>query len=111
MTIIHKVTKSVETQPWRTENWMGDDWIEVPESLVADAYANAGYCELVIVGGVLASITPTERPTPESVTPVPDPIVQLQEDNKLLRAQLAATIQSNQTLEDCLVEMASVVYA
>lgn len=38
-------------------------------------------------------------------------LAQLQEDNKLLRAQLTATIQSNQTLEDCLVEMASVVYA
>ncbi|ODU56964.1 MAG: hypothetical protein ABT01_02965 [Clostridium sp. SCN 57-10] len=38
-------------------------------------------------------------------------LTQLQEDNKLLRAQLTATIQSNQTLEDCLVEMASVVYA
>lgn len=38
-------------------------------------------------------------------------LAQLQEDNKLLRAQLTASIQSNQTLEDCIVEMASVVYA
>lgn len=38
-------------------------------------------------------------------------LAQLQEDNKVLRAQLSASIQSKQTLEDCLVEMASVVYA
>ncbi|ODU58426.1 MAG: hypothetical protein ABT01_00380 [Clostridium sp. SCN 57-10] len=35
----------------------------------------------------------------------------LQEEISLLRAQFAATIQNNQALEDCLVEMANVVYA
>lgn len=35
----------------------------------------------------------------------------LAQENKVLKAQLAASIQSNQMLEDCLVEMAGVVYA
>ena len=35
----------------------------------------------------------------------------LEKENKELKAKLEAAIQSNQTLENCLVEMAGVVYA
>ena len=35
----------------------------------------------------------------------------LEQENKVLKAQLEASIQSNQMLEDCLVEMAEIVYA
>ena len=35
----------------------------------------------------------------------------LEAENKELQAKLAAAIQSNQMLEDCIVEMAGVVYA
>jgi hypothetical protein len=38
-------------------------------------------------------------------------IKDLEQENKVLKAQLEASIQSNQMLEDCLVEMAGVVYA
>ena len=38
-------------------------------------------------------------------------IAELEQQNKTLQAQLEASIQSNQMLEDCLVEMAGVVYA
>lgn len=38
-------------------------------------------------------------------------IKSLEQENKLLKAQLEASIQSNQMLEDCLVEMAGIVYA
>ena len=40
-----------------------------------------------------------------------DDIDALNKENKLLKAQLAASIQSNQMLEECIVEMAGVVYA
>lgn len=40
-----------------------------------------------------------------------DDIDALSKENKLLKAQLEASIQSNQMLEDCIVEMAGVVYA
>lgn len=40
-----------------------------------------------------------------------DPIVELKEENKVLKAQVQALTQSNQMLEDCLVEMAEIVYA
>lgn len=35
----------------------------------------------------------------------------LETENRQLNSKLAATIQSNQMLEDCLVEMAEIVYA
>ena len=35
----------------------------------------------------------------------------LEAENKRLTSKLDATIQSNQMLEDCLVEMAEIVYA
>lgn len=35
----------------------------------------------------------------------------LEQENKVLKAQLDASIQSNQMLEDCIVEMAEIVYA
>lgn len=59
---------------------------------------------------------PEPKPEPE---PEPEPeqptwaerIEALERGNKTLQAQLEASIQSNQMLEDCLVEMAGVVYA
>ena len=59
---------------------------------------------------------PEPKPEPE---PEPEPeqptwterIEALERENKTLQAQLDASIQSNQMLEDCLVEMAGVVYA
>lgn len=46
-------------------------------------------------------------------TPAPSTdsrVAKLEADNTMLAAQLKAVIQSNQMLEDCLVEMAGVVY-
>jgi hypothetical protein len=47
---------------------------------------------------------------PESEEPV-DPIVELQEENQRLNAKIKALTESNAFLEDCIVEMAEVVYA
>lgn len=60
-----------ESQSRRTENWMGAEWLEVPESLVSSLYACGGYCDLQIEDGVLVGITPTERPEPEPEPYVP----------------------------------------
>lgn len=49
-----------ESQSHRTENWMGDEWISVPEELRSKL--NGGYCELKIENGVLVDITPIEIP-------------------------------------------------
>lgn len=46
-----------------------------------------------------------------SVSALQRTAVQLEQDNKQLTAKLEASIKSNQMLEDCLVEMAEIVYA
>ena len=64
-------THEIQSQSHRTSNWMGDEWIEVPEALVPTLYDCEGYCDLQIEGGVLVGITPTERPEPEPEPYVP----------------------------------------
>ena len=55
---------------------------------------------------------PAPEPEPEPEQPTwAERIEALERGNKTLQAQLEASIQSNQMLEDCLVEMAGVVYA
>lgn len=44
----------IESQSHRTENWMGDEWIEVPEEL--EYKLNGGYCELKVENGTLIDI-------------------------------------------------------
>ena len=53
----------IESQSDRTENWMGDGYIEVPQELVPNL--NGGWCDLTIEDGVLTAVTPTERPKHE----------------------------------------------
>lgn len=48
---------------------------------------------------------PSEQPTAE------DRIATLEAENKTLKSKLTAAIESNSMLEECLVEMAGVVYA
>ena len=64
----------LQTQSHRTENWMGEGWIAVPETLEAALYACGGYCELEIRDGALVGLTPTARP------PEPEPAPTAQED-------------------------------
>ena len=45
-------------------NWLGEEWIEVPDELRALAWSTIGYCDLVIEDGVLVNIIPREPPEP-----------------------------------------------
>ena len=67
----HNGFHEYESQSHRVSNWMGDEWIEVPEALVPTLYECGGYCDLQIEDGVLVGITPTERPEPEPEPYVP----------------------------------------
>ena len=48
---------------------------------------------------------------PEEIEEVPNDIEILQADNKKLNAKIQALTESNSFLEECLVEMAEIVYA
>lgn len=65
---------TIESQSHRTENWMGEEWIEVPPHLEADAWNCCGYCTLDIQDGKLIGLTPIERP------PEPEPEPAAEED-------------------------------
>lgn len=55
----------IQAQSHRTKNWMGSEWIEVPEALIEKL--NDGYCDLTISDEMLVDVVPTEKP------PAPDP--------------------------------------
>ena len=92
----------LQSQSHRTECWL-EGWIAVPPQLEKAAWECCGYCTLDIQDGVLVGLTPGEIPAPPEQEPVPT----VEE----LQAKVTALTESNQFLEDCLVEMASVVYA
>lgn len=75
------------------------------DTVVGDTYVN-GEWQLT---GNREPAEPPEPPTPQPTTD--ERVEALERENKTLQAQLEAMIQSNQMLEDCLVEMAGIVYA
>lgn len=59
----------IQSQQDRSECWE-EGWIAVPEALEAQVWACRGYCELKIQDGILAGVTPTQRPSqPEPPEP------------------------------------------
>lgn len=75
------------------------------DTVVGDTYVNGEWQQT----GNREPAEPPELPTPQPSTE--ERLAELEQQNKTLQAQLEASIQSNQMLEDCLVEMAGVVYA
>lgn len=81
-------------------------WVPATEdTFVGDTYVNGEWQQT----GNREPTEPPEPPTPQPTTE--ERLAELEQQNKTLQAQLEASIQSNQMLEDCLVEMAGVVYA
>ena len=93
---------NLQSQSHRTECWL-EGWIAVPSELEEAAWGCGGYCSLDIQEGVLVGLTAAEAPTPPEEEPAPTA--------EELQAKISALTTSNQMLEDCLVEMAAVVYA
>lgn len=54
---------------------------------------------------------PDPEPEPEPEPSVEDRVETLEAENTLLKAQIQAQSDSNDFLEDCIVEMATIVYA
>ena len=55
---------NMESQSHRTENWMGEGWVEVPPQLEQAAWSCCGYCQLVMEDGKLTDLIPGEIPAP-----------------------------------------------
>lgn len=80
---------------------------EVNTIVSNEAFA-AAYCKK---HGYTFEAVSEPKPELDPAPTVEDRMVALEADNKRLTSKLDAAIQSNQMLEDCLVEMAEIVYA
>lgn len=92
--------------------------VSLPDALL-DAYITTkGFCTLTIVDGTVTALEvdqealdayEKDHPDVEPETPVT--IEDLQAENKRLKAQMELQSQQQTMLEDCLLEMADIVYA
>jgi hypothetical protein len=89
-----------------------EGWAILPEDM--EIPASFPFVDIIVEDGIVAAMTEREVPAPEPMTPVPTPeerLAQLEKSNTALSAQLQASITSNAMLEECLIEMAGIVYA
>lgn len=91
-------------------------WIEIPESLLDKWNQYKPFVELEINSeGYLTDLTKIDEIIPDDsgdqLSPSEKRIADLESDNNLLKQQLQAASDQNDFLEDCIAEMAEIVYA
>lgn len=92
--------------------------VALPDDLL-DAYiATKGFCTLTIVDGTVTALVVDqealdayEKDHPDVEPEKPVTVEDLQAENKLLKAQVQAQTERSDFIEDCIAEMAGVVYA
>lgn len=93
-----------------------DGWAVIPEDMECENFP-FGEIEVAEIDGVLtvtkwtAGEMPEPEPEPEPSPTVAERVTALEEENTLLKAQIAAQSEQMDFYEECIVEMASVVYA
>ena len=92
--------------------------VALPDTLLMDYINTKGFCTLTIVDGAVTALVVdqealdaynAEHPDVEPEKPVT--LEDLQAENKRLKAQMELQSQQQTMLEDCLLEMADIVYA
>lgn len=92
--------------------------VSLPDTLLMDYINTKGFCTLTIVDGAVTALVVdqealdaynAEHPEVEPEKPVT--VEDLQAENKRLKAQMELQSQQQTMLEDCLLEMADIVYA
>ena len=92
--------------------------VPLPDTLLMDYINTKGFCTLTIVDGAVTALVVdqealdaynAEHPDVEPEKPVT--LEDLQAENKRLKAQMELQSQQQTMLEDCLLEMADIVYA
>lgn len=95
------------------------DCIELPESLLSEYLAARGFCDIEIdENGTATALTANREALEAYLAAFPDvdpempiSVEDLQSENKRLKEQVAALSTQADFHEECLVEMASIVYA
>lgn len=92
--------------------------VALPDELLSAYLDTKGFCSLTIVDGAVTALVVdqealdaynAEHPEVEPEKPVT--VEDLQAENKRLKAQMELQSQKHTMLEDCLLEMADIVYA
>lgn len=92
--------------------------IPLPDTLLMDYINTKGFCTLTVQDGAVTAVVVdqealdaynAEHPEVEPEKPVT--VEDLQAENKRLKAQMELQSQQQTMLEDCLLEMADIVYA
>ena len=92
--------------------------VSLPDTLLMDYINTKGFCTLTIVDGAVTALVVdqealdaynAEHPDVEPEKPVT--VEDLQAENKRLKSQMELQSQQQTMLEDCLLEMADIVYA
>jgi len=101
------------------QTWPGNEppegYAVIPDELdMSDFYTLNGFVTLTIEDGAVTDYAPNTEARETWLASLPEPTPPeptLDERVTQLTAQLKASIQSNAMLEECLVEMAEIVYA
>ena len=91
--------------------------VPLPDTLLMDYINTKGFCTLTVQDGAVTALVVDQEAldaynkdhpdvTPEKPTTIED----LEQENKLLKAQLKAQTERSDFIEDCIAEMAGVVY-
>lgn len=92
--------------------------VSLPDALLMDYINTKGFCTLTVEDGAVTALVVdqealdaynAEHPEVEPEKPVT--VEDLQAENKRLKAQMELQSQQQTMLEDCLLEMADIVYA
>ena len=118
MTIIE--ISALENGAHRNQTWnmctIPDGWAVIPDGMETENFP-FGDVTIEEIDGIMTvtSWTPGEIPEPEPepkpVKSVNDRVTELESENKLLTAQIESQSDQLDFYEDCIAEMASIVYA
>ena len=91
--------------------------VALPDALLMDYINTKGFCTLTIVDGAVTALAVDQealdaynKDHPDVEHEKPTAIEDLKRANKLLKAQLQAQTERSDFIEDCIAEMAGVVY-
>lgn len=91
--------------------------VSLPSALLIDYINTKGFCTLSVQDGAVTALTVDQealdayiKEHPDTEPEKPTTIEDLKQENKLLKAQLKAQTERSDFIEDCIAEMAGVVY-
>ena len=91
--------------------------IVLPADLLSDYIETRGFCNIIVKDNVVTDLTVNQEALDAYLAEYPDvepekeiTITDLKQENKLLKAQVQAASDRSDFLEDCIAEMATLVY-